>query len=155
MHPIILAALTAVSIFAGLSQAAAQPVAAPPVATGPTPQIVWEVKNRFRLFRNDADFQKHVTAYRTGSIFAAEQKLARDTDGRGWAKDMFDKLCLDGTGKLTQTCQRDGERENYLAPEDHRVVVKLAGPVPAGATCNWSFDDGTIPPQAILSLIHI
>lgn len=151
MHPITLAALTAVSIFAGLSQAAAQPAAAPPVAAGPTPQIVWEVKNRFRLFRNDADFQKHVTAYRTGSIFAAEQKLARDTDGRGWAKDMFDKLCLDGTGKLTQTCQRDGERENYLAPEDHRVVVKLSGPVPAGAICNWSFDDGTIPPQAVNS----
>lgn len=160
MRPVILAALTAVSIFTGLShEAGAQPaaapppavppLAAPPAATGPAPQIVWEVKNRFRLFRNEADFQKHVVAYRTGSILASEQKLAQATDGRGWAKDTFDKLCVDGTGKLTQTCQRDGERENYLSPEDHRVVVKLAGPVPAGATCNWSFDDGTIPPQAV------
>jgi hypothetical protein len=158
MRPVILAACAALLL--GLSpqifgqQASAQPAAAPPsvvppAATGPAPQIVWEVKNRFRLFRNDADFQKHVAAYRAGTIFAAEQKLARDTDGRGWAKDMFDKLCVDGSGKLTQTCQRDGERENYLTPDDHRVVVKLTGAVPAGATCNWSFDDGTIPPQAI------
>ena len=41
----------------------------------------------------------------------------------------------------------DGERENYLAPQDHRVVVRLTGPAPGDAACNWSFDDGTIPPQ--------
>ena len=136
-----------------MSPAFAQLGAAPPVAapepSGPQPQIVWEVKNRFRLFRNEADFQKQIAAYRTGSIFAAEQKLARDTDGRGWAKDVFDKLCVDASGKISQTCQRDGERENYLTPDDHRIVAKLAGPVPAGATCNWSFDDGTIPPQQV------
>ena len=49
---------------------------------------------------------------------------------------------------MLDTCDRDGERENYLAPKTHLVVVRLAGAVPPGATCNWSFDDGTIPPQA-------
>ncbi len=27
--------------------------------------------------------------------------------------------------------------------------MKLTGPVPPGATCNWSFDDGTIPPKQV------
>ena len=39
--------------------------------------------------------------------------------------------------------------ENYLAPKTTAVVVRLTGAVPAGATCNWSFDDGTIPPQQV------
>ena len=127
-------------------QAFAQPAVE---AASPAPQIVWEVKNRFRLFRNEADFQKQVAAYRAGSILAAEEKLAHDTDGRGWAKDVYDKLCLDAAGRITPTCQRDGERESYLTPDDHRVVIKLAGPVPTGATCNWNFDDGTVPPQQV------
>src|SRR5215831_17897145 len=29
-------------------------------AAGAAPHIEWEVKNRFRLFRNEADFQRHV-----------------------------------------------------------------------------------------------
>ena len=62
--------------------------------------------------------------------------------------DVVDHLCVDAAGALLDTCERDGERENYLAPKTHRVVVRLTGAVPAGATCNWSFDDGTIPPQA-------
>ena len=48
-----------------------------------------------------------------------------------------------------ETCDRDGERENYLAPKSHLVVARLTGPVPPGAVCNWSFDDGTIPPKQV------
>ncbi len=55
----------------------------------------------------------------------------------------------DATGALLETCDRDGERENYLAPKNHLVVARLAGAVPPGATCNWSFDDGTIPPKQV------
>jgi hypothetical protein len=40
-------------------------------------------------------------------------------------------------------------RENYLSPADHPIMARLSGPVPADATCNWSFDDGTIPPQQL------
>ena len=64
---------------------------------------------------------------------AAERKPAADSDGRGWAKDVLGHLCLDQTGKLVETCQRDGEKENYLSPEDHRVGVRLTGPVPPTA----------------------
>jgi hypothetical protein len=114
-----------------------------------TPHIEWEVKNRFRLFRNEKDFQRHVAVHRGDGVLAAEQRLALASDGRGWAKDVLGHLCVDGTGKLVETCQRDGEKENYLSPEDHRVGVRLAGPAPAGATCAWNFDDSTPPPQQV------
>jgi hypothetical protein len=110
-------------------------------------RIDWEVKNRFRLFRRDADFERHVAASRAGSQLAAEHLLEAGTDGRGWAAREVDHLCVDRTGAVLETCERDGARENYLAPADHLVVARLTGAVPPGATCNWSFDDGTIPPK--------
>lgn len=119
------------------------------VPPGGEMRIEWQVRNRFRLFRMEADFQRHVAAHRAGGVLAAERLLARDTDGRGWAKDMLDHLCVDAAGGLVETCQRDGERENYLVPKDHAIVVRLTGAVPPDSTCNWSFDDGTIPPQQV------
>jgi lysophospholipase L1-like esterase len=125
-----------------------QPVAAQP--TGGEIQIDWEVKNRFRLFRREADFQRHVVASRAGSQLAAEHWFNRNSnDGRGWAERMVDHLCVDTAGTLLQTCERDGERESYLAPNTHPVQARVTGAVPPGATCNWSFDDGTIPPQQV------
>ncbi len=138
MRAFALAACAA--LFAFASPAAAQP------ADGEL-AIAWEVTNRFRLFRNEADFQRHVAARIGDGVLAAEQRLAQATDGRGWAKDALDHLCVNAAGRLTDTCQRDGTRENYLAPQDHRIAVRLAGAVPPGATCTWSFDDGTPPPQ--------
>src|SRR5262245_31101331 len=109
------------------------------------PQIQWEVKNRFRLFRNEADFQRHVAAHRGESVLAAERRLARESDGRGWARDTVERLCVDRAGKLLESCDRDGERETYLAPRDHRIGVMLVGSVPANEGCAWSFDDGEGP----------
>jgi hypothetical protein len=107
--------------------------------------IEWEVKNRFRLFRNEADFQRHVAAARGDGVLAAEQRLERESDGRGWARDTVERLCVDRAGKLLEFCDRDGEREVYLAPRDHRVGVSLGGIVPANEGCSWSFDDGDGP----------
>src|SRR5271155_5481732 len=75
--------------------------------------IVWEVKNRFRLFRNEADFLRQVAASRGDGILAAERRLERDSGGLGWAKDVVANLCLDNSGDLLDTCERDGARENY------------------------------------------
>src|SRR5437763_2557368 len=83
-------------------------------------RIEWEVKNRFRLFRSETDFERHVAAYRSDGVRGAEQRLALESDGRGWAGDMVDRLCVDGAGNLMQLCERDGVRESYLAPRDHR-----------------------------------
>ena len=70
--------------------------------------IEWEVKNRFRLFRSEADFQRHVAATRNDGVLAAERLLARETDGRGWARDTVERLCVDRAGKLLEVCDRIG-----------------------------------------------
>jgi hypothetical protein len=115
-------------------------------AAGAAPHIEWEFKNRF-LFRNEADFQRHVAAMRSDGVLAAERRLASETDGRGWARDMIERLCVDRVGRLLEFCDRDGEREIYLAPRDHRVGVTLAGTLPANEGCAWSFDDGDGHPR--------
>ncbi len=130
----------------GASPAPPPSVVVPPPA-GPDIRIEWEVKNRFRLFRSEGDFQHHVAAARGDGVLAAEDRMERESDGRGWARTMVARLCVDLAGKLLDTCDRDGERESYLAPQDHRVAVVLAGAVPAHATCAWTFDDGGSPPR--------
>lgn len=133
--------LAVLLLIAGIdSRASAQPA-------DPGIGIDWEVKSRFRLFRREADFQRHVIANHAGNQLAAEHILERDTGGRGWAQSQVDHLCVNAAGSLLETCDRDGERENYLAPKTHLVVARLTGAVPPGATCNWSFDDGTVPPK--------
>src|SRR5258708_2594990 len=118
-------------------------------ASNSTLHIVWEVKNRFRLFREEADFARQVAVSRGNSILSAERQLARDSSGFGWAKDVVARLCLDKFGNLLQTCERDGERESYLAPRDHPIGVTLSGPAPHGASCTWTFEDGTEPIRKI------
>ena len=66
-------------------------------------RIEWEVKNRFRLFRSEADFERHVAAYRSDGVLGAERRLARESDGRGWARDMVERLCVDRAGSLITT----------------------------------------------------
>jgi lysophospholipase L1-like esterase len=107
--------------------------------------IVWQVKNRFRLFRDEADFMRQAAASQGDGILAAERRLEGDSHGLGWAKDVVGRLCLDAYGNLLQTCMRDGENENYLTPRDHPIGVSISGPVPKDATCAWTFDDGNGP----------
>ena len=113
-----------------------------PAAANPSLQIVWEVRNRFRLFREERDFKLHVDALRSRTILESEDALAVEGEGRGWARNMFRRLCIDQAGKISQPCTRDNVAEDFLAPADHAIIVRLGGDVPAGATCSWSFDDG-------------
>jgi hypothetical protein len=114
-----------------------------------TPRIEWEVKHRFRLFRNETDFQRHVAATRNDGVLGAERRLAISSDGRGWARDIVERLCVDRAGRLPETCERDGTRENYLSPRDHAVGLVLAGTVPANVRCVWSFEDGAGDPRQV------
>jgi hypothetical protein len=140
LRSIILAALLA-SMLAGLpiSWAEAQ------TAADGRLQISWEVRNRFRLFREERDFALHVEAARGRSVLGSEQVLELQSDGRGWARNTVNRLCIDLAGRVNEPCPRDNVRESYLTPVDHPVVVGLTGPVPVGATCAWSFDDGDGP----------
>lgn len=153
MRPIALAVSTAIlaGLLASLGGSRSNAQLLPPGAAQPDAGITieWDVKHRFRLFRRESDFQRHVAASRVGNQLAAERLLERDTAGRGWAQDQVEHLCVNVAGAVLETCDRDGERENYLVPKTHVVVVRLAGAVPPGATCNWSFDDGTIPPKQV------
>jgi hypothetical protein len=123
------------------------PVAQAEIRGGSALRIEWEVKNRFRLFRNESDFQRQVEATRGEGVLASEQRLARETDGRGWARDVVERLCVDRAGSLLEYCDRDGEREIYLAPRDHRIGIALAGTLPENDGCIWSFDDGERKPH--------
>ncbi len=112
-------------------------------------QITWEVRNRFRLFREERDFQLHAESQRTRSILESEQSLGQQSDGRGWARNTVNRLCIDLTGRVAEPCTRDGVKESYLTPTEHPVTVRLAGTVPVGAVCAWSFDDGDGPPRQL------
>lgn len=111
-------------------------------------QISWEVRNRFRLFREERDFQLHVESARERSILASEQALELQSDGRGWARNMVNRLCIDLAGRVSEPCTRDNVKESYLTPIDHAITVRLTGAVPVGAVCTWSFDDGDGPEQS-------
>ncbi|MEH6951103.1 hypothetical protein V4R08_07095 [Nitrobacter sp. NHB1] len=137
-------------------RAAAQPASGVPAAPlGPAPtiqdqaasgmEISWEVRNRFRLFREERDFQIHVATERNQSILAAEQTLELQSDGRGWARNAVNRLCIDLGGHVSEPCTRDNVKESYLTPTEHPVTVRLTGAIPVGAICAWSFDDGDGP----------
>src|SRR5262245_51337189 len=101
--------------------------------------IAWSVVNRFRLFRDERDFRRHAEAAQGRTVLEAEQALAAATDGSGWARDIVGRLCLDRIGQIMDHCVRDEVGENYLNPADHNIEVRLAGVLPPGATCTWSF----------------
>src|SRR5215471_7805707 len=112
--------------------------------------ITWTVVNRFRLFRNERDFRRHAEAAQGRTVLEAEQALAAATDGDGWARDVIGRLCLDYIGQIADQCVRDGVRENYLNPIDHRVEVQLVGLLPASAICTWSFSlEGDATPAPV------
>ena len=127
---------------AGISTSAAQAQTAG--GYGPL-QISWEVRNRFRLFREERDFLLHAETGRGRSVLASEQALAIQSDGRGWARNTVNRLCIDLAGRVNEPCTRDNVKESYLTPIDHPIVARLTGPVPVGATCAWTFDDGDGP----------
>src|SRR5258708_5602001 len=107
--------------------AAAQDTDPAPVTTEITPpittQILWEVKSRFRLFRSEADFQRHVAAHRDDGIFGAEQRLALPSHGRGWARDIVERLCV----------ARAGSR---IAPYVYRTTASAFADLSAATAAN-------------------
>src|SRR5205823_12745306 len=81
MLPIcILALLLVLSWFDG------QAARTEPAASN-APRIEWEAKNRFRLFRTEADFQRHVDATGSDGELAAQRRLAKESAGRGRPRD--------------------------------------------------------------------
>ena len=46
------------------------------------------------------------------SVLAAEQLMAQESDGRGWARDMVSRLCVDGAGRIVEV-QATAERATF------------------------------------------
>jgi len=124
------------------------PAAAQAAAPDAAMQISWEVRNRFRLFREERDFQLHAEVARGRIILASEQALGLQSDGRGWARNTVNRLCIDLLGRVSEPCTRDNVKESYLTPSDHPVTIRLTGQVPVGATCAWTLDGGDGPTQS-------
>ena len=141
-------ALSALGAFAAVNPAPANAQAVAQSAVAPQVQISWEVRNRFRMFREERDFTLHAEALRNRTVLASEQALAIQSDGRGWARNALTRLCIDQLGNVNEPCTRDGVKESYLTPADHPVTVRLTGAVPVGAICAWAFDDGDGPRQS-------
>src|SRR5215472_8498910 len=55
--------------------------------------VTWTVLNRFRLFRDERDFQRHAQAAQGRTVLETEQALAAASEGRGWARNMVGRLC--------------------------------------------------------------
>jgi lysophospholipase L1-like esterase len=152
IHP-ILSAIQAALLLGSLCAFPA-PWAAAQTAQATAPeaamQISWEVRNLFRLFREERDFLIHTEALRGNGILGSEQALEVQSDGRGWARNTVSRLCIDLTGRISEPCTRDNVKESYLTPTEHPVTVRLTGQIPVGAVCAWSFDDGEGPRQSTL-----
>jgi hypothetical protein len=121
------------------------------------PTIEWRLENPFRLFRNPAHTAMHARAFealseadrRSDPILAAERLLALQTNGRGWAAQMYADTCYDQERNLYTACK------DYILPKSHRVVFWLRerprplgdGPLDAiaaapGGVCVWSVQTG-------------
>ena len=74
-------------------------------------QIVWEVRNRFRLFREERDFLLHSESARGRTVLASEQALEVQSDGRGWARNTVNRLCIDLFGRVSEPCNRDNAKD--------------------------------------------
>jgi len=140
--------LTATACGAPRPAAAQAPTLAP--QPGEALQITWEVRNRFRLFREERDFLLHAEALAGHSILSSEQALTARSDGRGWARNIVGRLCIDATGRVTEPCVRDNVKESYLTPADHAVTLRLTGTIPVGAVCAWTISDGDPPRRSTL-----
>ena len=137
---------------AQLAPAREAPIAAPLPEPALGAAIDWRVRNRFRLFRDERDFDRLAAAQRGRSVLAAEQALALETGGRGWARDIVTRLCVDSAGNVVDECVRERDVRialgAELAPIDHPVEVRLAGSIDPSASCAWTFEDGDGAPRS-------
>jgi hypothetical protein len=135
---LLVAALGALPAQRAAAQAAPGTVQSPSAAAQSAPaavqsapdgsmQISWEVRNRFRLFREERDFLLHSDSARGQSILGAEQALEVQSDGRGWARNAVNRLCIDLAGRVSEPCTRDNVKESYLTPSDHPVSRTVTG----------------------------
>ncbi len=114
-------------------------------------QIVWQLKNPFRYFKNPDETARHFRSLHglastdaATPIAATERALAKDTDGRGWAAanlgQVEDEACwyVHSVNKESANARDCGA---YVSPKSHAVLVQ--SPVTNGP-CTWSVGGKTV-----------
>jgi|HubBroStandDraft_5_1064220.scaffolds.fasta_scaffold11993_2 hypothetical protein len=143
----VMALLFALSPFVlsapGFGQAAPGSTLTPGITVTPPIAIKWEVKSRFRLFKNEDDFEYMVHFHGHEGVLADETVLAGETKGIGWASRFVTRLCVtDGSCTRTYSVPNSPSHESfnepYLSPDFHRIGVTAEG-VPGGTLCTWRF----------------
>src|SRR2546430_7866276 len=118
MRCIVVAALVVVSATAAADHAFAQVGFTSDVA------ISWEVKSRFRLFRYESDFLKHVDAERGDGILGAEQRLAREDAVAALGIDVrSEEHTSELQSQSNLVCRLLLEKKNLLAVEPRPLTV--------------------------------
>ena len=104
-------------------------------------RIVWEVKNRFRLFREEKDFVLHAEALRGQNILDAEYDLAVQSEGRGWARNTRaaavhrSRRARSSIPAIATACARTiSARQN--------TASACGSKAPGTSVCNWHFARG-------------
>ncbi len=127
---------------AGVTADPAQPsqsLTSSPAIAPPAVAIEWRVANPFRFFKNASDTEVHRATWlsldaakRAAPILAAEQALsARHPDG--WAATMIDDVCWN----TTRNRHECGDGAAYVAPNTHKVILKLSGVEDQRVDCTW------------------
>jgi len=93
------AALVTLWLLAGLCEPGPLEAWAQTDPTAGSAQIGWDVKSGLAAVPERGDFLRHVAADRGDGVLGAEDRLARDSDGRGWATDLVGSLCVDALGQ--------------------------------------------------------
>ena len=114
-------------------------------ASGCRDEICWKIENRFRLFTDKADFDRHVAVHNAGhdSVLSMERSLAEKFPN-GWAGGVVNRLCFDDVRNIVkESCLRDGFKENYLNPKS--FAIRLEARLPEGGAlprCEWTTGSG-------------
>ena len=103
-------------------------------------RVVWEVKNRFRLFREEKDFVLHAEALRGQSILEAEYDLAMQSEGRGWARNMVRRLCIDAAGEIVNPAIATACAKTISARPN--TASACGSKAPGTSICTWHFARG-------------
>lgn len=106
--------------------------------------IEWEATDRFRFFKNEKDFQRHVDKFarvkdQTRRVLSTERLFYEDDEFKkdGWASKVVDHVCWNRwNDKLLTTCHRNDKTESYLNPQTIAIKLTLKD-APPSANCRW------------------
>jgi hypothetical protein len=111
------------------------------------PELVWEVENRFRFYRDAEVFKTYAREALAAGNFASTDWVSR-TERRlqddfahatwgGWAERWRDSTCWDRHNFKFAARTYADRCHDYPTPASHRIILSVQDS-PANATCVWT-----------------